>query len=268
MEQMEHSDSIANLAAALSRFQADVPSVTFDSVNPFLKNKYASLGAMIETARPVLAENGLAVSHIVVSYDGMVGVETILLHSSGEFISNIATLPAADEKGKSGAQVAGSIVTYLRRYGYAAVLGLYAEEDTDGNQSQPRPEQNAKQGSQKSPQGQKPASQAEVTAPTPRPYAPEALQEVTAKYLSTKEQVFCTEEEAKKLAIMWKNILHHDDQTREAVASFILSRNIDSFKEMTSAEIESLKLWLHNNPQAARSEAEAIVKLFGEQKAA
>lgn len=130
---MEHSQSIANLATALSQFQANVPSVSFDSVNPFLNNKYASLGALIETARPVLQEYGLSVSQIVVSYDHLVGVETILMHTSGEWVSNVATLPAHEEKGKSSAQVAGSIVTYLRRYSYAAILGLYAEEDNDGN---------------------------------------------------------------------------------------------------------------------------------------
>jgi hypothetical protein len=152
---MEHSESIANLAAALSSFQASVPSVPFDGTNAFLKNRYATLKAMIETARPVLAENGLSVSQIVVSYDGQIGVETVLMHSSGEWISNTAILPPGEEKGKSGAQVAGSTITYLRRYSYAAILGLYADEDTDGN----APQQNAKQAPQKTPQAQPTSNQ-------------------------------------------------------------------------------------------------------------
>jgi hypothetical protein len=45
-----------------------------------------------------------------------------------------------DEKGKSAAQVAGSIITYLRRYALAAALGIYADEDTDGHLAQPRPQ--------------------------------------------------------------------------------------------------------------------------------
>ncbi|MBN1430474.1 MAG: ERF family protein [Anaerolineae bacterium] len=152
---MEHSESIANLATALSNFQTNVPSVPVDATNKFLGNRYASLGAMIETARPVLAENGLSVSQIVVSYDGQIGVETVLMHNSGEWISNTAILPAGEEKGKSGAQVAGSTITYLRRYSYAAILGLYADEDTDGN----APQQNSKQGSPKPPPAQRPARQ-------------------------------------------------------------------------------------------------------------
>jgi hypothetical protein len=55
------------------------------------------------------------------------------MHSSGEYIESGMALPLGDEKGKSLAQVAGSIITYLRRYAYSAILGLYADEDTDGN---------------------------------------------------------------------------------------------------------------------------------------
>ena len=50
------SESIQNLAAALAKAQAEFPAVPFNAVNPFLKNKYADLGAVIETARPVLAK--------------------------------------------------------------------------------------------------------------------------------------------------------------------------------------------------------------------
>ena len=65
-------------------------------------------------------------------------METVLTHASGEWISSSLSLPLADEKGKSGAQVAGSIITYLRRYTLSAVLGMYSDEDTDGN-SEPKP---------------------------------------------------------------------------------------------------------------------------------
>ena len=160
---MEHSASIASLAAALSNFQASVHSVPFDGNNAFLNSRYATLKAMIETARPGLAENGLSVSQIVVSYDGQIGVETVLMHSSGEWISNTAILPPGAEKGKSSAQVAGSTITYLRRYSYASILGLYADEDTDGN----GPQQNAKQATpgrpRQAPQATAPTAQGETT---------------------------------------------------------------------------------------------------------
>lgn len=130
------SENVDKLFEALSAAQGEFDGVAFDAVNPFLKNRYATLGAVIEAAKPVLVKYGLSVSQLVSSEAGAVGVTTILGHASGQWISGTAHLPLESEKGKSSAQVAGSIVTYLRRYGYAAVLGLYAEADDDGNAGQ------------------------------------------------------------------------------------------------------------------------------------
>ena len=135
---MNHSETIGKLAEALSRAQAEMHAAKFNSVNPFLKNKYADLGSIIDTAKPTLGKYGLAVTQHPFNDGDRVGVETVLTHASGEWISSSLSLPLADEKGKSGAQVAGSIITYLRRYTLSAVLGMYSDEDTDGN-SEPDP---------------------------------------------------------------------------------------------------------------------------------
>lgn len=129
--------TIENLAAALSKAQGEMVAVKFDSKNPFLKNNYASLGAIIASSKAVLARHGLAVSQLVYSEGDQVGVETILMHSSGERISTRISMATEAEKGKSAAQVAGSIITYLRRYSLASILGMYADEDGDGNIPQP-----------------------------------------------------------------------------------------------------------------------------------
>ncbi len=135
---MNHSETIGKLAEALSRAQAEMHAAKFNSVNPFLKNNYADLGSIIDTAKPTLGKYGLAVTQHPFNDGDRVGVETVLTHASGEWISSSLSLPLADEKGKSGAQVAGSIITYLRRYTLSAVLGMYSDEDTDGN-SEPVP---------------------------------------------------------------------------------------------------------------------------------
>ena len=134
---MNKSESIQNLSAALSKAQAEYPAIKFDSVNPFLKNGYASLGAIIAGARPVNAKHGLSVSQLTFGEDGVAGVETVLMHTSGEWISSSISMPVGEEKGKSSAQVAGSIVTYLRRYSLASILGIYSDEDGDGNKVEP-----------------------------------------------------------------------------------------------------------------------------------
>ena len=130
---MNKSESIKSLAESLAKAQSEFSAVPFNSTNPFLKNKYADLGAIIQAAKPVLAKHGLAVSQLAESDNGSIGVTTMLMHSSGEWVASTISLPVADEKGKSSAQVAGSVITYLRRYALASVLGLYADEDGDGN---------------------------------------------------------------------------------------------------------------------------------------
>lgn len=129
---MTNTESITELAAAVSAAQAEMPVVAFDATNPFLKNKYASLGAVIQTSRPILAKHGLSISQLPTSEGELIGVRTVLSHKSGQFIEDRILIHPGEEKGKSSAQVAGSILTYLRRYSWAAVLGIYADEDTDG----------------------------------------------------------------------------------------------------------------------------------------
>ena len=140
---MSQSETINEIAAALALAQAKMPSAKFNSTNPFLHNEYADLGAVIEASRAVLADNGLAVSQLVVGGDGSVGVETILMHKSGQWIASTISLPTGDEKGKSQAQVAGSIISYLRRYSLVSMLGIYADKDDDGNKPAAKVEQPA-----------------------------------------------------------------------------------------------------------------------------
>ena len=137
MDEMNKSESIKSLAGALSQAQAEMPAVKFNATNPFLKNKYADLGAIIDTSKPILAKHNLSVSQLVESHENKIGVTTILMHNSGEWLESTSWLELGDERGKSNAQVAGSIITYLRRYSIASILGMYADEDGDGNGNKP-----------------------------------------------------------------------------------------------------------------------------------
>jgi hypothetical protein len=129
---MQKSDTITHLAAALAKIQPKLPKVKFDSTNPFLKNKYASLGAVVDAAK-LIAEVGLSVSQFPFSQEGRVGVTSILMHETGEWLENTITLVPEASKGLSVNQAAGVTITYLRRYSLAAILGLVAEEDVDGD---------------------------------------------------------------------------------------------------------------------------------------
>jgi hypothetical protein len=132
---MIKSESIKNLEVALANAQAEMPAVTMDATNPFYKSKYATLGAVIQTSRAILHKHGLAISQLPTSDGNQVGVTTILMHTSGEWIQDTIMISAGEAK--NPAQEAGIIISYLRRYAWAAILGMYTEEDTDGNDVAP-----------------------------------------------------------------------------------------------------------------------------------
>ena len=129
---MTKSESITHLAAALAKAQAEMPVAVFDATNPFLKSKYASLGAVIQSSRPILAKHNLSLIQFPISDANGIGVESILTHESGEFVAERILIPLTEEKGKSRVQSAGSTLTYLRRYSWASILGMYSDEDSDG----------------------------------------------------------------------------------------------------------------------------------------
>jgi hypothetical protein len=132
---MNHSNNINELAAALAKAQGCMAPAKMDSVNPFLKNRYADLGSVIQAARQPLSANGLSFTQHPAVTESQVSVTTLLLHASGEWIESEITLPLDGGKGLSLAQSMGAIITYLRRYSLASILGIYADEDTDGNES-------------------------------------------------------------------------------------------------------------------------------------
>ena len=127
---MNKSESIAGLAAALAKAQGQMKGAVKDSANPFFKSKYADLASVVEAIRAAFSANGLSYVQTVQSSDlDEVRVETMILHSSGEWIScGVLALPVS----KNDAQGYGSALTYARRYSLSAAVGV-APEDDDGN---------------------------------------------------------------------------------------------------------------------------------------
>lgn len=125
---MNRSESIASLAAALAKAQAEIRPAVKDSENPHFRSRYADLASVWDACRTALTGNGLSVVQLPeVTSQGVIAVETILLHDSGEFIGGRIEIPLA----KQDAQGVGSAITYARRYSLAAVVGI-APDDDDG----------------------------------------------------------------------------------------------------------------------------------------
>lgn len=123
---MQHSDHMDALAAALAKAQANIEGAVKDKVNPHLKSKYADLSSVWDACRESLKENGLSVVQgAEPSEVSTLALTTMLLHSSGQWVSGTMTMPLA----KADPQGYGAALTYARRYGLAAMVGVCPEDD-------------------------------------------------------------------------------------------------------------------------------------------
>jgi len=126
---MEKSESIVKLSKALVKMQSEMGAASKSSDNPYFKSKYADLASVKEATRLPLVNNGLTITQFVGEYvAGVMSLETIILHESGEYMSRVASIPIA----KADCHAATAGVTYLRRTSIAAVCNLMQEDD-DGN---------------------------------------------------------------------------------------------------------------------------------------
>jgi len=135
-EKPTSSEHINELMAALSKAQSEMKTAGLDKDNPYFKSKYADLATIVQASRPALTKNGLAVvQRVVLNDDGSQTLETILGHSSGQWISSrMRIIPP-----KNDVQSIGSYITYLRRYSYASlVCVIAADEDDDGERAMER----------------------------------------------------------------------------------------------------------------------------------
>ena len=136
---MEKSQSIVNIAKALSQFQAKMGKVNKDATNPFFNSKYATLSNILEAIKTPLLESGLSFTQFPT---GQNGLTTLLMHGeSGEYMQTDYFMNPS----KSDPQAQGSAISYMRRYALSAVLGLNIDEDDDANaathgSSSPQPE--------------------------------------------------------------------------------------------------------------------------------
>lgn len=136
---MKTSESIKTIAPLLLKAQQTMGDVKKGSENPFFNSSYADLNSIREASIPVLNTLGISVLQPTVVVDGKNYVETLLLHTSGEWVSSQTAI--VNDKGT--AQAEGSGLSYARRYGLQSLLNIGAVDDDAesatkrGNQPQP-----------------------------------------------------------------------------------------------------------------------------------
>lgn len=131
MEQRFETEQLNELFTALAKAQGTMKPAKKESENPYFKSSYADFNSVVEASRQALTTNGLAmIQRILPNGDGISYLATRLCHISGQWIeSKMPIVPP-----KADIQSLGSYITYLKRYAYAAMVGVVTEDD-DGEKA-------------------------------------------------------------------------------------------------------------------------------------
>lgn len=122
---MNKSESIEKLGLALAKAQGECQKPKRNRQG--YGYKYSDMDEVLDSCREALLKNGISIVQHPVRFDENVGVETLLIHSSGQFLESVFTTPVK----AFNPQKIGAIITYYRRYSVMAMM-LIAPEDDDG----------------------------------------------------------------------------------------------------------------------------------------
>ncbi|ELJ9288501.1 ERF family protein [Staphylococcus coagulans] len=128
---MNKSESVVEINKAMVAFRKEVKQPIKDKNNPFFKSKYVPLENVVEAIDEAATPHGLSYTQWALNdNDGRVGVATMLMHESGEYIEYDPVFMNAE---KNTPQGAGSLISYLKRYSLSAIFGITSDQDDDGN---------------------------------------------------------------------------------------------------------------------------------------
>ncbi len=134
---MNYTANMAELSKALKDLNKELDNPKNSAINPFFKSKYAPLNDILSYIRPLMAEHGLSIVQNTLTQNEAIGIQTMIIHESGQFIQSDIMFIKTD---KDTAQGQGSAITYGRRYQLSAMLSIASEDDDDGNSASKQPE--------------------------------------------------------------------------------------------------------------------------------
>ena len=140
------SESIAAIATALAKAQAEINNpertltATIQGRDGERTFRYASLANGLDLVRKCLGQHQVAVVQTTAVDQGQIMLTTLLVHTSGEWISSLWPVCPATE---TSAHLKGAALTYARRYALFAIVGIAGEDDLDApdlvSQAKPTP---------------------------------------------------------------------------------------------------------------------------------
>jgi hypothetical protein len=133
------SESVAAIATALAKAQIELSNPEKAMVGTIYNNRsdspqsfrYASLSSGLDIVRKTLGGQQIAVAQTtdIDRANGMVNLTTVLLHTSGEWISS--DWPVCRISEISAPRRMGAALTYARRYALFTMVAIAGEDDLD-----------------------------------------------------------------------------------------------------------------------------------------
>ncbi len=136
---MNQSPSIASLAAALAKANLVIGPAAKASINQDFGSRYADIAATIEACKKPLAEHGISVLQPVSGGPLEYSITTMLLHESGEWMSEDLKFAALN-----GVHPTTGLVTSWSRYALRGILNIPCADD-DGNGAMAKPDSRQQQ---------------------------------------------------------------------------------------------------------------------------
>lgn len=174
---MNQSNDTSEIYAALAAAQGEIQNPTKDkTANVPTKSggaysyAYADIADVLSTVRPVLSKHGLAVVQMTMIDQHNMMLRTRITHKSGQFVES--DYPVCQIGGDH--RVMGAALTYARRYALCPMLGIAADQDTDGEAAAEAPRRQERSGPPPAPQRTVPARPSDAALA----YAAEAETEI------------------------------------------------------------------------------------------
>lgn len=127
MEICLSSENVTELAKSMICVQQELVPALKDGVNDYTGSSYATLKSVMEVSRAILLSQGIWLTQYPVpASNGNLGLVTKIVHAaSGQWQSSLIEMPLS----KVDPQGYGSAITYARRYGLSALIGIITEDD-------------------------------------------------------------------------------------------------------------------------------------------
>src|SRR5690625_5248972 len=126
---MRMSESIVEIAKSMTEFHKEVKQPFKDANNPFFKSKYVPLESVVEAITNIAPKHGLSFTQWALNDEnGRVGVATLLMHESGEYIEYDRVFMQAEKQTPQGY---GTLISYTKREPVMAIVEIASDQDKE-----------------------------------------------------------------------------------------------------------------------------------------